>query len=495
MLVALKNGDIVVFNQIRIDDFVENIHQQIHKVRISIGEILRDEGKLTNGDVAKILQEQKESSFTKKFGEIAIEDHLITEEDIEESIKKQKEHYMSQDKKTQKVDSIIKVKASRINYLVDTIGELLIAENQLDEKDKNVVQLRKITKEIQAAAMQLRTVKVKNLFINMKRVVRDMAMKLKKNVVTETIGEELEIDRNLVEILDEPLIHILRNSVHHGIEEEKERIEKNKNKIAKIILKAERRGNNIVISAKDDGKGLDRDRILEKAISRNLITREKAKTLSKNEIFDLVFVSGLSTAKEVDRVSGRGVGMGIVKSAVTSSRGNVEIRSEKDQFTEITLIFPLSMAIIDGMIVKTEDTHFVIPATNIIESLKIEKNMIYTIENKTSVIDLRQEIIPVIQLRDFFDIQNTFNQVETHNHVETHGYASLRADARLLAVIVENREKKFAFVVNEIIAKKEIVIKPLNNKFKKLKGISSGTILQGGKIGFIIDVEEIVSTT
>jgi two-component system, chemotaxis family, sensor kinase CheA len=474
ILLLLKDGDITVFNRIVLEDMNSSIAEQTHKVKKNIGEILLDEGKLSETEVMQILQKQKEMNFTKKFCEIAKDDNLITEEDINETLDKQKKVPGVLHEKT---DTIIKVKSSQINFLVDMIGELLIAENQLDDKEKSVIQLKKISKEIQIAAMQLRTIKVKNLFINMKRLIRDLSKKLDKNIEVELIGEELEIDRNLVEMLEEPLVHLLRNSVWHGIENESERVLMKKEPAGRITISAERKGNNVVISVRDDGKGLNEDKILSKAMEKSLVTKERAKTLTKSEILDFIFLPGFSTAEAVDKVSGRGVGMDIVKTVVGTSRGKIEIQSEKNEFTEISLIFPLSMAIIDGMIVKTEDTHFIIPVSNIIESIQVEKNMIYKVQNEDNVINLRQKIIPIVSLREFFNMDEV-----------------LKKDV-ILAVIVESRGKNFAFIVNDIIAKKEIVIKPLNAKFKNLKGISSGTILPGGMIGFILDIDQIIETS
>jgi two-component system, chemotaxis family, sensor kinase CheA len=470
---SLREGNVDAFDMMTFGDLNEKMEAQIHKVKKNIGEILKEEGKLSETDVEDILLKQKENFYTKKFGAIALEEKLINNDDIESTLEKQKTG-RTRTEQNHENDSIIKVKSSQINYLVDMIGELLIAENQLDDRDKNVIHLKKISKEIQLAAMQLRTVKIKNLFINMKRLIRDLSKKLDKNIEAALTGEELEIDRNLVEILEEPLVHLLRNSIHHGIESEEERVKKNKEAIGLIALSAERKGNNIVISVKDDGRGLDEEKILSKAISKSLITKEEANTLSRNEIFDFIFLPGFSTAESVDSVSGRGVGMDIVKNVVNSSRGKIVIQSERDKYTEISLVFPLSMAIIDGMIVKAQDTNFIIPVSNIIESIRLEKGMIHRVQDEDNVIKLRQHIIPIIRLKDFFNMGDVL------------------AGEMLLAVIIESREKQYAFIVNEIIAKKEIVIKPLSSKFKKLQGISSGTILPGGKIGFILDIDQIV---
>lgn len=477
LLTEHKKGNITVFAQIEIDDYIKRINNQAHKVKTSIGELLSDEGKISTEDVERILQKQKLLSYSKKFCEIAKEENLISDEEINDTLEKQKAALKTSDSRSDKIDTIIKVKSSQINYLVDMIGELLIAENQLDEKNKDVIQLKKISKELQAAAMQLRTVKIKNLFINMNRAVRDLSKKLNKNINLEMFGEELEIDRNLVELLEEPLIHMLRNAIHHGIESEKERIKKNKDAIGKITLKAERKGNNILISVRDDGKGLDENKILEKAISKSLISKEKSKNIPKNEIYNFIFLPGFSTAEEINDVSGRGVGMDIIKTVTNSARGKVELKSEKDMFTEVLLTFPLSMAIIDGMIVRVHDYYFIIPVSNIIESIQIEKNMIYKIKNKRSVIDLRNEIIPIVEINDFFYIRGSDNQ------------------ERMVGIVIESQEKRYLFIVNEIISKKEIVIKPLSSKFSKLRGISSGTILPGGKIGFILNIDEIINIT
>lgn len=472
ILNAIKDGNITVFNEIEVNGFIDKINSHISKVKTSIGNILQSEGKLSESEIQKILQKQKESSFTKKFGEIAIENNLISEEEILETLEKQKKQEDGKIHMAEKSDPFIKVKASQINYLVDMVGELMITENQLE--DKNINRLKKITREIHNAAMQLRTVKVKNLFINIKRIIRDLSKKLNKEIYCELQGEELEIDRNIVEALEEPLIHLVRNSLGHGIEDEDERKKKKKNTKGLIKITAERRGNNIVISITDDGRGLDRDKILEKALSKKLIDNDKAKTLNLNEIYNFIFLPGFSTAQNVDIVSGRGVGMDIVKNTVTNLRGYIDINSEKDKFTSINLVFPLSMAIIEGLIVDISGINFIIPVSNVIESLKLDKNMVHSVKHKSRVINLREEIIPIVELNDYFSLE-TGNQME-----------------RLIAVIIENNKKKYALIIDEIIAKKEIVIKSLGSKFAKLQGISSGTVLSGGKIGYVLNIEHIL---
>jgi two-component system chemotaxis sensor kinase CheA len=474
MLKSLDDENLDSYNKTETNELIELINKVSERGRTHIGEILEETAELKKKDISNIINKQKENGFVKKFGEIAVDNKYITKEQLEESLKNQRENKEKSVIKTVKNDPIIKVKASQINYLVDMIGELLIAENQLE--DENIIQLKKITKQIQNAAMMLRTVKVKNLFINMKRVVRDLAKKLDKQIDFKIIGEDLEIDRNLVEALEEPLIHILRNALGHGIEYRDERKKNEKNETGEIILKAERQGNNIVISIRDDGRGLNKDKILKKAISLSLVNEESAKQLKESEIFGFIFNTGFSTADNVDNVSGRGVGMDIVKSTVSKLRGKIEIYSDVNSFTEINLIFPLSMAIIDGMIVTVGNSFLVIPVSNIIESLSLEEKMIHTVKNKVKVIDLRGEIIPVIELVEYFKLSTA----ERSNINYT------------VAVIVESSNRKFALIVDEIIAKKEIVIKSLGEKFKNLCGISSGTVLTGGKIGLVVNIDEVV---
>ncbi len=466
LLSALKNIDHDEYNTIDIFDIVDKIERCTSNVRVPLGKVLQDEGLLNKKQVEKISKEQIKSGYKKKFGEIATEQSILKEEDIKKTLKKQRAIQI-------KSDAYVKVSVKQVNYLVDMIGELIIAENQI--KDDDIEFLHKITKEVQQTAMMLRTVKIKNLFINMKRVVRDASKKLGKKINLELEGEDLEVDRNLVEHLEEPLIHLLRNSVGHGIEDIETRISNGKSETGVILLKAERVGNQIKITVRDDGAGLNTEKILNKAIKNELITTEKSKNMQENEIFSLIFSPGFSTMEVVDKVSGRGVGMDIVKNTVNSLRGNIGIKSEIGKYSSFTLEFPLIMAIIDSMIILVDGVNFILPVVNIIETLKYDSDYVHNIENKDSVISLRNEIIPVIDLRNFFDMNES-----DRNEIE-------------LAIIVEHNKRKYAFIVDQIVTKKEVVIKSLGDKLKKVCGISAATILSGGVIGYIINVDEVVT--
>jgi two-component system chemotaxis sensor kinase CheA len=474
---GLKEGDITVFNRLDFDELYRMIGDQVGSVRNTIGEILVAEGKISDKEASDILHKQKEESFRKKFGEIAIEENLVSEDDIADSIGKQNSRLGGEHAADAELrDSIVKVKASQINYLVDMVGELLIAENQFDEFDRRVIGLRKITREIQNAAMQLRTYKVKHLFLKMRRVVRDLTLKLGKEAELLIVGEGLEIDRDLVENLEEPLIHLIRNAVYHGIEAPEERVKKEKPRIGRLILKAERSGNNIVVTVEDDGNGINRAAVIEKAVKMGLTDRAASECMTDNDVFGLIFQPGLSTASVIDYVSGRGVGMDIVRNMVVNSRGRIDVQSKRNSYTRFLLVFPLSTAIIDGMIVRFRGIVSVIPVSNIIESLQIKKEMVLNVSNKSEVIDLRGEIIPLLRLADIFNVQS-----------------NNEAGSGELGIIIENSDRqKFVFIVDEIVSKREVVIKSLGRKFEKLNGISSATVLQGGRIGFVLDVDQLV---
>lgn len=372
-------------------------------------------------------------------------------------------------------DQFIKVQASQINYLVDMIGELVIAQNQLSANDQAAVALRKVTKEIQNAALKLRTTRIKPVAVNMQRALRDVSRSLGKELTFESIGDDIEIDRNLVEGLSEPLAHMIRNSAHHGIEKAERRIAMGKSAQGKVRLVAERKGNSIVIAVEDDGKGLDRSAILAKAIERGLVKEESVPGLSDREVWDFIFHPGFSTAGEIGMISGRGVGMDIVKNFVTNNRGRVEVQTEPDRYTKISLHFPVNTAIVDGMIVNVGDLTLIVPVGSIVESLNLVESVYFPVSGRVRVINLRGEILPVIDLGEYFDCV-----------VPPSG-------SRIGIVVEDSLQRRFVFVVEAIVGKREVVIKTLGSRFKDLKSINSGTVLSGGKVAYLVDVEHIVS--
>jgi two-component system, chemotaxis family, sensor kinase CheA len=473
ILKSLRNGGIDMPSKLAIDNYIARVANFAADRQPSLGEILVETGKIDRRDLDHLLHEQKVQDYEKKIGQLAVEAKVITPVDLREGLDAQKKILASQTKQ-ERVEQIVKVKAAKVGYLVDMIGELLIAIGQVQDRSAAFNQVRKISKSLQRVAMDLRTDSVKSLFGNARRVVRDLTAKLGKEAELVTFGEELEIDRNLIEKLEEPIMHIVRNSLDHGIESEEERLRKGKSAKGKLTIGAERRGNNIVISIADDGQGLDREKILAKAIERGLVSAKDAPTLTDGTVFNFIFIQGFSTKESVNYVSGRGVGMDIVKTAVTASKGRVELQTEKDAYTRILLIFPLSTAIVDGMLVRFAGGTFVVPIASIIESISVKPASLSSVAPGVEVITVRQEPIPFIRLAQALGFEGAQGKEN-------------------VAVIVENAEKrKFALAVDEILAKREVVIKPLGSMFKDIKGVSSGTVLSGGRIGLVLDVDQIV---
>lgn len=477
ILTSIENKDVVLFSDISLDNYIDRLKSVLKQPASNLGEFLVAEGKMQENEVLKVLQKQKESAYSKRFGEIAVKENFLSSEELQEALDKQKEAKSGEGPKlAERVDPVIKVRASKVNFLVDMIGELLIAMGQVTGGGSELMQMRKITRSLQFAAMELRTDSLHNLFGNLRRAVRDLSRQLGKKVQLLCSGEDLEIDRNLIEKLEEPLMHLIRNSLDHGLGSEEERLAAGKQATGTVNLKAERQGNSIVIIVRDDGRGLNREKILAKAISKNLVSKDAGEKLSDSEVFNMVFVSGFSTHDNVSIISGRGVGMDIVRAVVTANRGRIELDSVKDQYTEFRLIFPLSTAIIDGMITRVSDNLFIFPISSVVESLKITKDMVSSINNIVDIANIRGESIPVIGMHKVF------------------GIAPINDSPAQIGVICENSElKKFMFVLDEVIAKREVVIKSLGSRFKEMQGVSSATVLSGGKIGLVLDIDEIIS--
>ncbi len=456
LVTQLKTNDFNAYNTLPLQEFITNLSTVSNNTEIS------------KKQTTETPAVEEENFPNKKKLEHSIKDEVDSKETASPKIEEKKE------KTSENIDTFIKVKTGKVNYLVDMIGELLIALGQTHETSNNdLTQIRKIARTLQYAGMQLRTESVHMLFGTMKRIIRDTAHKVKKEIHTEFIGDDLEIDRTLIDALEEPLMHLVRNSIDHGIETAEERIAAGKTAEGNVKIAAERRGNNIVISVSDDGQGLDRKKILEKAQSKNLIREKDILNMTDTAVYNLIFISGFSTNEKVDFVSGRGVGMDIVKGAVTKAKGHIGIESCPGKGTTFSLFFPLSTAIIDGMTVRSGENIFIIPIAAIIESLKLHKDQVHKVATGINVMDLRENMFPILSLSEIFNIQTS--QPEE------------------IVTIVENVNKeRFAIASNEIISKREVVIKNLGPCFKNMKGISSGTVLSGGSIGFVLDIEQVI---
>jgi two-component system, chemotaxis family, sensor kinase CheA len=375
----------------------------------------------------------------------------------------------------------IKVETAKLDYLVDMVGEMVISQSLVRHDPdlsaglkprlaRNLSQLARITDDIQRTAMSMRMIPVGQLFQKTSRLVRDLSRKAGKLVELELAGEETELDRNIVEELADPLMHMVRNSVDHGIELPADRVAAGKPAQAHVTLKAGHQAGHIVIQISDDGRGLAREKILRKAREKNLI--EAGVELSESEIFALIFHPGFSTADKITDVSGRGVGMDVVRKQVQKLRGRIDVISKPGEGTTFLLKLPLTLAIIDGLVVGVGDQRYIVPISAVREMLRPAEEAISTIHGRQEMAMVRGSLIPVIRLHQRFHVKPK-NQ---------HPWESL-------LIVTESGSKLFGLMVDELIGKQEVVIKSLGEGMRNIAGVAGGAILGDGRVGLILDPE------
>ncbi|GAX60067.1 chemotaxis protein histidine kinase and related kinase [Candidatus Scalindua japonica] len=433
-----------------------------------IGQILAEKGDISEPQLDNALKQQE-----KKVGEILVEKGIATPDKIDSALKTQ------QAQRSMKLQSrTVKVDTGKLDNLFDLVGELVIANTLIcgemksvnnNSASKNLSQLTKITKDIQDQVMSMRMVTLKQTFQKMSRLVRDVSQHSGKNVKFHITGEETELDKNVIEEIADPLVHILRNSVDHGIESEEDRLAKGKPKEGSVTLSAFHRGGNIIIEIKDDGKGLQKERILKKAVDKGLVSKQTSMT--DNQIYNLIFAPGLSTADKVTNISGRGVGMDVVRKNIEKLRGKVDVTSQEGVGSTFTIKLPLTLAIIDGIVVNVGDTKYIIPTVSIEESLQPKREEISTVKNQGEVVNIRGNLLSLVRLHKLYDINTT----------KTVPWESI-------VVVVEGADGKYGVLVDELLGQQQVVIKSLGDRFKNVKGISGSAILGDGKVGLILDV-------
>ena len=378
----------------------------------------------------------------------------------------------------------IRVHTAKLDYLADMAGEMLIAESLVRHDpeisglrsprlQRNIQQLTRITAELQKTAMAMRLIPIGPTFRRMERLVRDLSRQFGKNVVMETQGDDIEFDRSIIEELADPLMHMIRNSLDHGIEVPEERARAGKPAAARVLLKAHHQAGLVVIEIADDGRGLDRDRIAAKAVERNLI--QSPEGLSDNEIYNLIFEAGFSTAQQVTNVSGRGVGMDVVRKHIEKLRGRIEIRSTAGQGASFFLKLPLTLAIIEGLVVGVGRERYILPIFNVRELIRPVADMVWTVQHKGEMALVRGDLLPVIRLYKKFGVAP--RSEDPHESV---------------LVIADVEGRRFCLMVDELIGKQEVVIKSLGETLKDIPGIAGGAILGDGRVGLILDLERIV---
>jgi len=390
-------------------------------------------------------------------------------------------------------ENTIRVDVDRLDDLLDIVSEIVLGRNRLSQvnskfaienegttfsKDFGEVtkQIDLMTTELQLVVMKLRMIKIGKIFNRYPRLVRDLCRDLGKEVELVIKGEDTEVDKNLIEEINDPLVHLIRNSVDHGVENPEIRKNAGKNPKGTVILSAEHVGNNIVITIEDDGKGIDPNVIRDKAIEKGLVTRERAKEFSRQEMMNLIFLPGFSTAEKVSNVSGRGVGMDVVKTNVAKLRGIINIESETGKGTKIIIKLPLTLAIISGMIVKALGDFLVIPLGSVIEVLRVNKEQINSIKGK-EVIKLRDSVLPLVTL-DYLLAGKSNGRKKEEQEWQ-------------YVVEVGIAEKRYGIKVDELIGQQEVVIKSLGSYLGKIDGVAGSTIMGDGTVVMILDIIEL----
>jgi len=441
-----------------------------------IGDILLARGDIRQEDINEVLKEKK------RLGEELVSRGSVSQSRIQSALEEQKHLRESRKQKedTEAVSSI-RVAASKLDQLVNLIGELVIVQARIsqtaaDRDDLEFItmaeELERLTAELRDNSLGIRMVPIGSTFSRFRRLVRDLSSELGKKVLLTTEGAETELDKTMIDRLNDPMVHMIRNAIDHGVEMPDERAAAGKPEEGTVHLSAVHSGANVLITIRDDGKGLDPSVIRRKAVERGLISAEDP--MNDQEVLNLVFAPGFSTAEKVTNLSGRGVGMDVVKRGIEALRGSVHIRSQKGKGTEVTIELPLTLAIIEGLQVGVGEDTYVMPLSIVEECIELSPEDIERAHGR-HVIPVRGEILPYIRLREWFQIPGRPEGLE--NIVITHA-----------------SDRRVGLVVDRVIGEHQTVIKTLGNLYKGIKGLSGATIQGNGNVALILDVPALVTS-
>lgn len=439
-----------------------------------LGDILVNQGKVER----QKLEEIAEGGGDEPLGVKLVKSSAASVSDVAHALRAQKKSERSN-------DPTVRVRTERLDRLIDLVGELVIAQSMVSQDEmilnrdnhdtaRKVNHAGKIVRELQDLSMSMRMVPLKATFQKMARLVRDLARKSGKQVDFLTEGEDTEIDRNMVDVIGDPLVHMVRNAADHGIEPPEDRATAGKDPTGCIRLSAYHSGGNVVVELKDDGRGLDRSKIAAKAVSKGLIETDVG--MADHEVFDLIFAPGFSTAEKVTDVSGRGVGMDVVKRNVESLRGRTAVRAQKGEGTTFSIVLPLTLAITDGMLIRVGSERFIIPTVNIYMSFRPEASQLSSVSGKGEMVLLRDELMPVFRLYRLFEVDDPQSD-----------------PTQAILVIVGDGERRCAIMVDELLGQQQVVAKSLGEGIGQVEGISGGAILGDGRVGLIIDTAGLAS--
>lgn len=448
-----------------------------------IGRMLVEGGVITKESLDDALEEQQRD---RKVGEILVEQKALTPTVLEQTLAAQKPAASPE----REVTHNIRVDVKRLDAVMNLVGEMVLGRNRLTNigldleshypEDPSVQTLQEnlsfislVTSDLQLAVMKTRMQPVRKVFSKFPRIVRDMSRKLGKQVDLRVYGEDTELDKSVIEELGDPLVHLIRNAVDHGIEMPDERVQAEKAAQGVIELRASQEGDHILIEIEDDGKGMDVDRIRQKAIERGLVSEIEVNRMDEKHVLDFIFMAGFSTARQQTELSGRGVGMDVVKTHIARLNGFVEASTAEGKGSKIKITLPLTLAIVQALMVAVGDEIFAVPLSPVSETIKIKRSDTKTIDGRP-VITMRGRVIPVVDLADVYDIPGRSNQAKDTDDV--------------FLVIVSLGERKFAILVDRLLGKEEIVIKNMSGMNAEREGIAGATIRGDGKVVLIVDL-------
>ncbi|MBD9391470.1 chemotaxis protein CheA [Acidovorax sp. ACV01] len=453
----------------RVADYIRLI-QELPEDKVRLGELLVSSGAVTQREVQEALQGQEQHTRLRApLGQILIDEQVVRPEVVDAALNRQNEVRARQSQEAM----FIRVHANKLDSLINQVGELVIAgagAGLLAQRSKDAALLEamslmsRLVEDVRDGAMRLRMVEIGETFSRFRRVVRDVSKELGKDITLTISGADTELDKSVVERIGDPLTHLLRNAMDHGIEAADVRTARGKPANATVALKAYHEGGSVVIEVADDGGGLDRERILAKAVARGLVPADRE--LGDGAVWNLVFEPGFSTAEQVSNLSGRGVGMDVVKRGIDALRGSIEIESRAGQGATFRIRLPLTMAIIDGFLMAVGDTHFVVPLDAVLECVEIQHT---TADTDRDYVDLRGEVLPLLRLRQHFGVPGTPSR-------------------RQNIVVVHMGARKAGLVVDVLRGEFQAVLKPMGQLFSHVHGLAGSTILGSGEVALMLDV-------
>ncbi|MCX7711894.1 MAG: chemotaxis protein CheA [Clostridia bacterium] len=469
--------------QEKLDEHLSIIKSRCENPSPRIGDILRKKGLISDRDIEEILHKQKSDHQDLKFGQVAVKENMVSAYDMLQALKEQERIPEKKESSAAKTESgFVRVPVGKVDNLMDMLSELLILNSQLEQRTSEtgiydigtqtiLSRTAKIIKGVQSLSMSLRMVEIKSTLHRLTRIARDAATELDKRVVVFIEGDDTEIDRSAAEKIFDPLMHLVRNAVSHGIEGVRERMEKEKKPDGQIIIKAYSKRGNVYIEVSDDGKGMDIHRILKKAVDLGMAKAHE--DYSEDEIIRFIFLPGFSTQEKINSISGRGVGMNVVEEEIKKVGGRVEVQNRPGNGCTFTLRIPMNLAVVNGTIVEVCEGRYIIPTLFIKEFFIADESHWVSMQGKAKAIRLREHVIPVLQPEKFF------------------GEEINRAGKdRCELIIVELEQKLLAFPVDKIVARQEIVSKPLGSEFGGIEFASGASILGDGVVSLILDVED-----